>query len=114
LIKLAGGIFNTSSHLADAKLEILSAAVVRTGGDLAAVRSVLDSPTADAAYKTLVELGLAENAFGRLAEQISQRAASYVRKYGDVQMRVGTVLCDRQGQVISQDSEATQLLRILT
>ena len=30
LIKLAGGIFNTSSHIADAKLEIISAAVVET------------------------------------------------------------------------------------
>jgi cobalt-precorrin-5B (C1)-methyltransferase len=113
LIKLAGGIFNTSSHLADGKLEIIAAAVARSG-DLAAVRSVLDAPTADAAYKILVELGLAEAVFGELAQKISQRGAGYVRKYGDVEMAVGTVLCDRQGQVISQDAEANQILQILT
>jgi cobalt-precorrin-5B (C1)-methyltransferase len=113
LIKLAGGIFNTSSHLADGKLEIMAAAVARSG-DLAAVRSVLDAPTADGAYKILVELGLAEAVFGELAQKISQRGAGYVRKYGDVEMRVGTVLCDRQGQIISQDAEATQILQILT
>jgi cobalt-precorrin-5B (C1)-methyltransferase len=113
LIKLAGGIFNTSSHLADGKLEIIAAAVARSG-DLAAVRSVLDAPTADAAYKILVELGLAEAVFGELAQKISQRGSGYVRKYGNVEMRVGTVLCDRQGQIISQDAEATQILQILT
>jgi cobalt-precorrin-5B (C1)-methyltransferase len=114
LIKLAGGIFNTSSHLADAKLEIISAAVVQAGGNLAAVQAVLNAPTADAAYQTLVALGLAEAVFGALAQRISQRGADYVRKYGDVKMRVGTVLCDRQGQIISQDAEAVELLRILT
>jgi cobalt-precorrin-5B (C1)-methyltransferase len=113
LIKLAGGIFNTSSHLADAKLEIIAAAVARTIADLAAVQAVLDAPTADAAYKILVELGLSEAVFGELAQKISQRGAGYVRKYGDVDLRVGTVLCDRQGQIISQDAEATQLLKIL-
>jgi cobalt-precorrin-5B (C1)-methyltransferase len=119
LIKLAGGIFNTSSHLADAKLEIIAGAVARplasisNASDLAAVRAVLDAPTADAAYKILVELGLAEVVFGELAQKISQRGAGYVRKYGAVELRVGTVLCDRQGKIISQDAEATQLLKIL-
>jgi cobalt-precorrin-5B (C1)-methyltransferase len=114
LIKLAGGIFNTSSHLADAKLEIMAAAAARLGGDLAIVQAVLGAPTADAAYKILRERGLAEVVFGDLAQKISQRGAGYVRKYGDVELRVGTVLCDRQGQIISQDAEATQLLKILT
>jgi cobalt-precorrin-5B (C1)-methyltransferase len=114
LIKLAGGIFNTSSHLADAKLEIISAAVVQAGGNLAAVQAVLNAPTADAAYQTLVALKLADAVFGALAQRISQRGTDYVRKYGDVKMRVGTVLCDRQGQIISQDAEAIELLRVLT
>lgn len=114
LIKLAGGIFNTSSHLADAKLEIISAAVVQTGGDLTAVQAVLNVPTADAAYQVLVALKLSDAVFGALAQRISQRGADYVQKYGDVKMRVGTVLCDRQGQIISQDAQAVELLKLLT
>ncbi|MCY7284395.1 MAG: cobalt-precorrin-5B (C(1))-methyltransferase CbiD [Cyanobacteria bacterium CAN_BIN43] len=114
LIKLAGGIFNTSSHLADAKLEIISAAVVQTGGDLAAVQAVLSSPTADAAYQVLVALKLSDAVFEALAQRVSQRGADYVQKYGDVKMRVGTVLCDRQGQIISQDAQAAELLKLLT
>lgn len=112
LIKLAGGIFNTSSHIADAKLEIISAAVVEVGG-MEAVKAVLGSKTADAAYKKLVELGLSESVFGVLAEKISLKAQDYVQKYADVSMKVGTILFDRQGKIISQSVTASELLNSL-
>lgn len=111
LVKLAGGIFNTSSHLADAKLEIISAAVVRVGGDRQAVEAVLNAKTADAAYQSLVELNLAEVVFASLATRISQKATAYVQKYGDVPLTIGTVLFDRQGQMIAQDAIARQWLQ---
>ncbi len=101
LIKLAGGIFNTSSHLADAKLEIISSAVVRTGGDLTTVQKVLEAQTADAAYQLLRTLGCEQNVFGYLASQISTKAQAYVQKYADVSLAVDTVLFDRQGKIIT-------------
>jgi cobalt-precorrin-5B (C1)-methyltransferase len=109
LIKLAGGIFNTSSHLADAKLEILSAAVISVGGDLAAAQAVLQAKTADAAQKTLMELGLSETVFTMLATKVSHRARSYVQKYANTTMNVNTILFDRQGQIVGQNhrSEGT-------
>lgn len=110
LIKLAGGIFNTSSHLADAKLEIISAAVASVGGDLPAIQAVLNAKTADAAHKTLIELGLAEPVCAMLAEKITQKAQAYVQKYANVDLMVGTVLFDRKGQIISQDLSATELI----
>jgi cobalt-precorrin-5B (C1)-methyltransferase len=113
LIKLAGGIFNTSSHLADAKLEIMSAAIVRAGGSLQAVSAVLAAKTADAAYQTLVEWALADQVFTALAQSISQKAQAYVQKYGNVSLSVGTILFDRQGQRIGQDAIASQLLQQL-
>ncbi|MGB3754787.1 MAG: cobalt-precorrin-5B (C(1))-methyltransferase CbiD, partial [Rivularia sp. (in: cyanobacteria)] len=100
LIKLAGGIFNTSSHIADAKLEIIAAAVVEVGGDIETVRAVLQVKTADEAYKKLIELGLADVVFGNLAEKISRKAESYVKKYADVEMKVGVILFGRKGEVI--------------
>jgi cobalt-precorrin-5B (C1)-methyltransferase len=109
LIKLAGGIFNTSSHIADAKLEIMGAATVAAGGDMEAVRSVLEAKTADGAHKKLIELGLAESVFGILAAKISQKATAYVQKYANVTLKVGTILFDRQGEIISQDLQAQQL-----
>lgn len=104
LIKLAGGIFNTSSHLADAKLEIIAAAVVEVGGDMRAVKAVLEAKTADAAHKVLIELRLADNVFGYLAKKISQKAESYVKKYADASLTVKVILFDRKGEIIATDT----------
>jgi len=100
LIKLAGGIFNTSSHIADAKLEIIAASVVEIGGDIGAVRTVLRVKTADEAHKKLIELNLADVVFSNLAEKISRKAERYVKKYADVEMKVGVILFDRKGEII--------------
>jgi cobalt-precorrin-5B (C1)-methyltransferase len=110
LVKLAGGIFHTYRHLADAKLEIIAAAVAHTGGDLEALQAVLAAQTAEAAYQRLGELGLADRVFHRLATTISEKAQAYGQRYGNVLLTMGTVLFDRQGQVIAQDATASQLL----
>ncbi|MEM8502744.1 MAG: cobalt-precorrin-5B (C(1))-methyltransferase CbiD [Cyanobacteria bacterium P01_D01_bin.1] len=116
LIKLAGGIFNTSSHVADAKLAILAAAIaqVEVGSASAAenaqasrlslIRAVLEAPTADAAHQLLIAANLAEPVFALLARQIGDRAQAYIQKYASVSVKVGTVLCDRQGTIITQDT----------
>jgi cobalt-precorrin-5B (C1)-methyltransferase len=100
LIKLAGGIFNTSSHLADAKLEILSAAVLRGGGSAELARSLLDCKTADAAYHHLVNQHFATPVFADLTDRITQKAQAYVKKYANVDLAIQTVLFDRQGNLI--------------
>ena len=111
LVKLAGGIFNTSSHVADGKLPILAAAVAQveetpeTTDPLAVIRAVLAAPTAAAAHELLVEAGLAASVFGLLAKQISDRAQAYIQKYANVRVEVGTVLCDRKGNIIGQDTQ---------
>lgn len=107
LIKLAGGIFNTSSHLADAKLEIMSAEVVRQGYDRTIAQTILNCPTADAAYKALVAAKLDRPIFAALAQRIRAKAMGYVRKYGDVELPIETVLFDRQGQIIAGTTPGT-------
>jgi cobalt-precorrin-5B (C1)-methyltransferase len=101
LIKLAGGIFNTSSHIADAKLEIICAAALQAGAGSEVGRAILACPSADAAYAQLVELGWSERVFQRLAQQILQRCQAYIQKYAEVQLPVAVLLLDRQGRIIS-------------
>ncbi|ESA38686.1 cobalt-precorrin-6a synthase [Leptolyngbya sp. Heron Island J] len=109
LIKLAGGIFNTSSHVADGKLPILAAAIAQveetsaTRDCLDVIRAVLAAPTAAAAHELLIEAGLADSVFALLARQISDRAQAYIQKYANVRVKVGTVLCDHKGNIIAQD-----------
>ncbi len=100
LIKLAGGIFNTSSHLADAKLEILTAAFIRAGGDAAGAQQILAAKTADAAHGVIQEQGQELPVFTDLVERINTKAIAYVSKYADRAMLVDTVLFDRQGKII--------------
>lgn len=101
LIKLAGGIFNTSSHLADGKLEIIAAAVIQVVGSLDAAKAVLGCKTADDAYKLLLELGLADEVFGYLRNKIKVKAEGYIQKYAGKAVDVSVILFDRLGQVIS-------------
>ncbi len=110
LVKLAGGIFNTSSHLADAKLEILAATVIRTGGTLADAQTVLNCTTAEAAYFALQERGLVPSVFTALADAIAQKSQAYVQKYTDASLEVGVILFDRRGNIISQDAHAIKVL----
>jgi cobalt-precorrin-5B (C1)-methyltransferase len=100
LIKLAGGIFNTSSHLADAKLEILSAAFLRVGGDANGAKQILAAKTADAAHRVIQEQGQESAVFTYLVQQINTKAIAYVSKYADQAILVETVLFDRQGKII--------------
>jgi cobalt-precorrin-5B (C1)-methyltransferase len=100
LIKLAGGIFNTSSHLADAKLEIIVAAAIRCGADGQILTDILSTKTADRAYQLLLEADLATAIFTDLTALISLKARNYVRKYADRDLEIETILIDRQGQLI--------------
>ncbi|MFS8860614.1 cobalt-precorrin-5B (C(1))-methyltransferase CbiD [Synechococcus sp. H60.1] len=102
LIKLAGGIFTTSSHVADARLEILVAALIRCGGTAEQARRVLELRTVEAAVQYLKELGWAEPVLQELTRQIRQRATAYVQKYAARSLPVQVTLFDRQGQVCAQ------------
>jgi cobalt-precorrin-5B (C1)-methyltransferase len=107
LIKLAGGIFNTSSHLADAKLEILTAAFIRVGGDIAGAQQILAAKTADAAHRVIQEQGQEMPVFTDLVERINTKAIAYVSKYADRAMLIDTVLFDRQGKIIVGEEKLT-------
>ncbi|MEO0854136.1 MAG: cobalt-precorrin-5B (C(1))-methyltransferase CbiD, partial [Cyanobacteria bacterium J06648_11] len=110
LLKLAGGIFHTSSHVADAKREILCAAVLQTGGDAEEARLMLTAATAEDARLMLANRDRVEPVFAFVAERISANAREYARKYADVDIEIGTVLFDRLGQLVSRDRRADELL----
>jgi cobalt-precorrin-5B (C1)-methyltransferase len=117
LIKLAGGIFNTSSHVADGKLEILTAAALAHCDDVALLRQLTTTPTIAAAQKLLADHQLDKIVFTDLAERISARATAYAQKYGtapgDRAPVIGTWLFDRTGNPVAHDATADLLLQRL-
>lgn len=100
LLKLAGGIFNTSSHLADARVDILVRAAVHQNLPIALIQEIETLLTAEAIHKLLVEHNCDRVIFQYLTEQITQRATAYVEKYTDLQIEIKTILCDRLGQLV--------------
>ncbi|TYQ31640.1 cobalt-precorrin-5B (C(1))-methyltransferase CbiD [Pseudanabaena sp. UWO310] len=100
LLKLAGGIFNTSSHLADARIDILVRAAVHENLPIALIQVIERAPTAEAVHQLLVEQGYDRQIFQYITDQITQRAIAYVQKYTDLKIAIDTILCDRLGKLV--------------
>lgn len=94
MVKLAGGIMNTHSKIADCRMELIAAAGIRRGLDLALLRELLVCPTTDAACKLLDQAGaltvVMDDLMDQIAGHLNRRAAgkiqveamTYVDAYG--------------------------------
>jgi cobalt-precorrin-5B (C1)-methyltransferase len=105
LIKLAGGIFNTSSHIADGKLEILAAAALRSGATAEVGRSILACATVAEAVKELARSGWDRRVLQQLAEAIGVRSMAYARKYADRSLAVSVALFERSGRILAVSNQ---------
>lgn len=116
LIKLAGGIFHTHNHLADGRLEILSAHCARLGLPTPDLQRIFHCSTTEAALDVLRnldrELGThwVRSVYEAIALKIEQRSQAYIHKYSEQNLTIGSILFDRQRQIIYQSDRALLLL----
>ena len=119
LIKLAGGIFHTHNHLADGRLEILTAYCAQLGLPTSEVRKIFACSTAESALDLLRDLdqqndnghnSWVEVVYQQLADAIDLRCQDYIRKYTEQNLCVGSILFDRQRKIIKKSSNALLLL----
>lgn len=108
LIKLAAGIFHTHHHVADGRMETLCAIAASQQLPHIRLQQLLDSPTVEAGLGLLRDLAAVDSVYGALAQRIDSRAADYIRKQSEVAVLVGSVLFDRQRQVIVKSAIAQQ------
>ncbi len=107
LIKLAGGIFHTHHHLADGRLEILVAAAARMGLPAVELAGMFDCATAEDVLKYLSEIDRTcgsiwvKQIYGYLTDRIDDRSQTYTYNQSQQSVSVGSVLFDRQRQVIA-------------
>lgn len=115
LMKLAGGIFHTHHHLADGRLEILTAHCAQVGLPTTVLQAVFASPTAEAALKYLRNLDATQGSdwvsqvYGAIAEAIDQRSLGYIFNHSDRRVTVGSVLFDSDRQIIVKSKIASTL-----
>ena len=113
LIKLAGGIFHTHHHLADARLEVLAALAVQQGLSLESIRALLQTASIEQAWGWLQAHDL-EQAMGlwmAVAEAVEGRSEAYLKRYGCAGVRVGAALFNRERQLRWAGPEGLLMLR---
>jgi cobalt-precorrin-5B (C1)-methyltransferase len=116
LIKLAGGIFHTHHHLADGRLEILVAAAARVGLPAVQLAGLFDCETAEDVLKYLSEIdrtcgsSWVKQIYGYLTDRIDDRSQQYIYSQSQRSVSVGSVLFDRQRQVIATSPIGATLL----
>jgi cobalt-precorrin-5B (C1)-methyltransferase len=116
-IKLAGGIFHTHHHLADGRLEILTAHCANLGLPTPALQAIFASSTTEEALKQLRAIDRqqssqwVERVYAAIAREIDRRCGEYIRKHGDATVEVGSVLFDRQRRIIVRSEIGSALLR---
>lgn len=80
-VKIAGGIFHTHSHLADARMEILTAYLGLLGMETADLKKVFASNTTEEATGLILDLGYRE-VFQVLAQRIKARCRQRMKRNG--------------------------------
>jgi len=119
LMKLAGGIFHTHHHLADGRLEILTAHCANLGLPTSMLQAIFASPTAEAALKYLQDLDTTTGSdwvnqvYGAIAQGIDSRSQDYIFNHSERQVTIGSILFDRQRQIIVKSKTASTLLAYL-
>ena len=108
LVKLAGGIFETHSRVADARMEILTAYAARAGADRLLVTRLLDCATTDEALGLLEAGGVLNDTVRFILQRIEFHLE---RRAGGIP--VGAVLFSNPRGVLGQTTGAAALLEKL-
>ncbi|MBL1175577.1 cobalt-precorrin-5B (C(1))-methyltransferase CbiD [Pantanalinema sp. GBBB05] len=117
LIKLAGNIFHTHHHVADARLEILTSHCAIAGLPTADLQAIFASSTTEDALKYLRQLETAtthpwvDQVYGTIAAAIDQRSHDYIRAQSGCLVTVGAVLFDRRRQIVAKSAIGDTLLQ---
>jgi len=109
LVKIAAGIFQTHSSIADGRLETLAAWAGSEGASQELIQGILHSNTTEEAVSLLYQADMAP-VFAIIARRVSERSRERVR--GEIS--VGTILFTLEKGVIGMDDNGKGLLEAIT
>ena len=101
LIKLAGGIFHTHNHLADARIEILVYLAVQEKLPLEIIVKLSQIKTLEDGLLLLerFDKSLADKIFQNLSTKIENRSFDYVNRYVKTDMEIATIIFDKRRKI---------------
>jgi cobalt-precorrin-5B (C1)-methyltransferase len=120
LLKLAGSIFHTHHHVADARLEILTAYSANLGLPTVDLQAIFTRDTAEDALLYLRTLDTQTGSnwvyqiYRAIAHAIDQRTQRYIYSHSTRDIQVGSILFDRTRRVIVASEIGTQLFQQMT
>ncbi|MCD7981939.1 MAG: cobalt-precorrin-5B (C(1))-methyltransferase CbiD [Clostridiales bacterium] len=108
-IKVAGGIMNTHSGEADARMEILAACALRAGIDADGARRILDAATTDEGLRIIREAGLWKPVTDFILEKINV----HLNRRAQNRMRIGAVVFSNVYGELGRTEAAGELVESL-
>jgi cobalt-precorrin-5B (C1)-methyltransferase len=105
LIKVAAGIFQTHSRVADARMEIMTAYAALEGASTDILTKIYASSTTEAAAGIIKENGLG-GVYDRVVANVSRRCV----EYGHHRLKVGAVLFHEDQTLLAMDRNAKEIL----
>lgn len=101
LIKLAGGIFHTHNHLADARIEILVYLAVQEKLPPEIIEELSQLNNLEDALLILEKFNhsLADRLFKNLSNTIEKRSCAYVNRYIKTNMEIASIIFDRKRKI---------------
>ena len=100
LVKVAGGIMNTHSREADARMEIISAEALRQGASQTIQKQILDSLTTEEAFTILEECGYLQS----VASGLMDRILFYLNRRAEGRLRIECIMYTKShGELASSE-----------
>lgn len=106
-IKLAGGIMNTHSHNADARMELLTVHAALLGAPVELLQKMMECVTTDDALKYLKEADLMEPVMDRIMEKME----FYVNQRAQHQLELGVITFSNVFGILGQTKNVPDLVK---
>ncbi len=107
LVKVAAGIFQTHSRVADARAEILCAYAALAGAPQEVVEKIYECPTTEGAVEVMERSGV--QIYPQIAARVVRRCQEYVRQ----EIEIGAVLFNSADHLLAMDGAAEKIIREL-
>ena len=106
-VKLAGGIMNTHSHNADARMELLTVHAALRGAPVELLQKMMECVTTDDALKYLKEADLMEP----VMERIMEKMEFYVNQRAQHQLELGVITFSNVFGILGQTKNVPDLVK---